>query len=69
MLDPGAPERKEMLFLAPRKVEDERWSGERAPLPSDGGMRRVLGPVPRDRAGDPVPQGHPGAKAEELLGA
>ncbi len=35
VLDPGAPERKEMLFLAPRKVEDERWSGERAPLPSE----------------------------------
>lgn len=35
LLDPAAPEMKEVLFLAPRNVEEERWSGERAPLPSE----------------------------------
>jgi Xaa-Pro aminopeptidase len=35
LLDPGAPaELREVLFLAPRNPEEERWSGERAPLPS-----------------------------------
>ncbi len=34
LLDPNAPQDKEILFLAPRDVEEERWNGERAPLPS-----------------------------------
>ena len=34
LLDPSAPMNKEVLFLAARNVEEERWSGERAPLPS-----------------------------------
>ncbi len=35
LLDPAAaPEKREVLLLAARSVEAERWSGERSPLPS-----------------------------------
>jgi len=35
LLDPSAAaDRREVLFLEPRDVEGERWTGERAPLPS-----------------------------------
>lgn len=37
LLDPSAPPgRREVLFLEPRDVEGERWTGERAALPSLG---------------------------------